>query len=100
MSKALTGHSVLVVLWTIGIHCSLLTLALLCAAVVQFADSIGLPTDEGLFGFRPFAEQWCGRLVSADYEMCRPPPPPFLWGDPDEAWMCVQHQGAHVACMM
>jgi hypothetical protein len=22
----------------------------------QFADSIGLPTDEGIFGFRPFAE--------------------------------------------
>jgi hypothetical protein len=30
---------------------------------LQFADSIGLPTDEGLFGFRPFAEQWCGRLA-------------------------------------
>jgi hypothetical protein len=30
---------------------------------MQFADSIGLPTDEGLFGFRPFAEQWCGRLA-------------------------------------
>ena len=22
----------------------------------QFADSIGLPTDEGLFGFKPFPE--------------------------------------------
>jgi hypothetical protein len=31
--------------------------------VLQFADSIGLPTDEGLFGFKPFAEQWCGRLA-------------------------------------
>eukprot|EP00882_Tetradesmus_deserticola_P032972 GHRQ01037623.1.p1 GENE.GHRQ01037623.1~~GHRQ01037623.1.p1 ORF type:complete len:240 (+),score=96.86 GHRQ01037623.1:104-721(+) len=31
--------------------------------VAKFADSIGLPTDEGLFGFRPFAEQWCGRLA-------------------------------------
>lgn len=30
---------------------------------MQFADSIGLPTDEGLFGFRPFAEVWCGRLA-------------------------------------
>lgn len=29
----------------------------------QFADSIGLPTDEGLFGFRPFSEVWCGRLA-------------------------------------
>jgi hypothetical protein len=24
--------------------------------IAQFADSIGLPTDEGIFGFRPFAE--------------------------------------------
>ncbi|KAF6262093.1 hypothetical protein COO60DRAFT_1282853 [Scenedesmus sp. NREL 46B-D3] len=31
--------------------------------VAKFADSIGLPTEEGLFGFRPFAEQWCGRLA-------------------------------------
>eukprot|EP00775_Hariotina_reticulata_P006599 gene6599-6827_t len=29
----------------------------------DFADNIGLPTDEGLFGFKPFAEQWCGRLA-------------------------------------
>lgn len=29
----------------------------------QFADSIGLPTDEGLFGFKPFAETWTGRLA-------------------------------------
>ncbi|GBF99882.1 hypothetical protein Rsub_12678 [Raphidocelis subcapitata] len=31
--------------------------------VAQFADSIGLPTEEGVFGFRPFAEVWCGRLA-------------------------------------
>ena len=29
----------------------------------QFADSIGLPTDEGLFGFKPFSEVWVGRLA-------------------------------------
>ena len=29
----------------------------------QFADSIGLPTEEGIFGFRPFAEVWTGRLA-------------------------------------
>eukprot|EP00879_Flechtneria_rotunda_P002384 GHRR01002579.1.p1 GENE.GHRR01002579.1~~GHRR01002579.1.p1 ORF type:complete len:317 (+),score=118.88 GHRR01002579.1:1383-2333(+) len=32
-------------------------------AVAKFADSIGLPTEEGLFGFKPFAETWCGRLA-------------------------------------
>ncbi|KAI8475645.1 MAG: hypothetical protein J3K34DRAFT_403970 [Monoraphidium minutum] len=31
--------------------------------VAQFADSIGLPTEEGIFGFRPFAEVWVGRLA-------------------------------------
>ncbi len=31
--------------------------------LLQFSASIGLPTDEGLFGFKPFAEQWCGRLA-------------------------------------
>lgn len=31
--------------------------------IAKFADSIGLPTDEGLFGFRPFAEVWVGRLA-------------------------------------
>lgn len=31
--------------------------------IAQLADNIGLPTDEGLFGFRPFAEVWCGRLA-------------------------------------
>jgi hypothetical protein len=31
--------------------------------VAQFSDSIGLPTDEGLFGFKPFAEMWTGRLA-------------------------------------
>jgi len=25
-------------------------------AVAKFADSVGLPTDEGLFGFKPFPE--------------------------------------------
>jgi uncharacterized membrane protein YeaQ/YmgE (transglycosylase-associated protein family) len=29
----------------------------------KFSASIGLPTNEGLFGFKPFAEQWCGRLA-------------------------------------
>ena len=32
-------------------------------ALTQFADSIGLPTDEGLFGFKPFSEVWVGRLA-------------------------------------
>jgi hypothetical protein len=43
----------------------LLLLTLLCSPLApsQFADSIGLPTDEGLFGFKPFAEVWCGRLA-------------------------------------
>jgi hypothetical protein len=31
--------------------------------VAVLADNIGLPTDEGLFGFRPFAEVWTGRLA-------------------------------------
>lgn len=31
--------------------------------IPQFANSIGLPTDEGIFGFRPFAENWVGRLA-------------------------------------
>ena len=35
----------------------------LCVCSVQFADSIGLPTDEGLFGFKPFSEVWVGRLA-------------------------------------
>ncbi|KAF8062640.1 fbiC [Scenedesmus sp. PABB004] len=33
------------------------------SGLAKFADSIGLPTDEGLFGFKPFAEVWCGRLA-------------------------------------
>jgi hypothetical protein len=35
------------------------------AAWSQFADSIGLPTDEGIFGFKPFAEVWCGEYRQA-----------------------------------
>lgn len=31
--------------------------------VAKFADSVGLPTDEGLFGFKPFPEVWVGRLA-------------------------------------
>eukprot|EP00798_Chlamydomonas_sp_ICE-L_P018632 gene18632-25145_t len=27
----------------------------------KFSDSIGMPTDDGFFGFTPFAEQWAGR---------------------------------------
>jgi hypothetical protein len=40
-------------------------------ALPQWADSIGLPTDEGIFGFRPFAEVGarCGG----------PPPPSRCW---------------------
>lgn len=30
---------------------------------VQFASSIGLDSSEGLFGFKPFAELWVGRLA-------------------------------------
>lgn len=29
----------------------------------KWSASVGLPTGEGIFGFRPFAEQWCGRLA-------------------------------------
>ncbi|DBA82995.1 TPA: hypothetical protein ACH3X1_006772 [Trebouxia sp. C0004] len=32
-------------------------------AVAKFADSVGLPTEEGLFGFKPFPEVWVGRLA-------------------------------------
>lgn len=35
--------------------------------VVQFAESIGLPTEEGIFGFKPFAEVWVGRLAMAGF---------------------------------
>lgn len=31
--------------------------------IEKVANDIGLPTDEGLFGFSPFAEQWTGRLA-------------------------------------
>ena len=30
---------------------------------MQLADDIGLPTDEGIFGFKPFPELWVGRLA-------------------------------------
>ena len=33
------------------------------AANLQFAENIGLPVGEGLFGFTPFAEVWVGRLA-------------------------------------
>ncbi|GIL69105.1 hypothetical protein Vretimale_17310 [Volvox reticuliferus] len=31
------------------------------SALAKFSDSIGLPTDEGYFGFTPFSEMWVGR---------------------------------------
>ncbi|GIL48911.1 hypothetical protein Vafri_5322 [Volvox africanus] len=31
------------------------------SALARFADSIGMPTDEGVFGFTPFSEMWVGR---------------------------------------
>jgi hypothetical protein len=31
--------------------------------IAKLADSVGLPTDEGLFGFKPFPEVWVGRLA-------------------------------------
>lgn len=31
--------------------------------VAKIADSIGLPTEEGIFGFKPFPEVWVGRLA-------------------------------------
>lgn len=31
------------------------------SGLASYADSIGLPTDEGVFGFKPFAEAWTGR---------------------------------------
>ena len=27
----------------------------------QLSDSMGMPTEDGFFGFTPFAEQWVGR---------------------------------------
>lgn len=35
--------------------------------IQKFADDIGLPTDEGLFGFKPFPEVWVGRLAMAGF---------------------------------
>ena len=40
---------------------------------VQFADSIGLPTDEGIFGFKPFPELWVGRLAMVRLPPCSLP---------------------------
>lgn len=31
------------------------------SAPAAYLDSIGLPTDEGYFGFKPFSEVWVGR---------------------------------------
>lgn len=33
------------------------------SGLVKIAESIGLPMDEPIFGFRPFAELWVGRLA-------------------------------------
>jgi len=35
--------------------------------IVQAAESIGLNTSEGLFGFTPFAELWTGRLAMSGF---------------------------------
>lgn len=35
--------------------------------IAKVADSIGLPTSEGLFGFKPFSEVWVGRLAMAGF---------------------------------
>ncbi len=34
-----------------------------CLALLQLAEDIGLPVDEGIFGFKPFPELWVGRLA-------------------------------------
>ena len=39
-----------------------------CVCMPQFADSIGLPTSEGLFGFKPFPE--VGTAVEALFYRC------------------------------
>lgn len=31
------------------------------SSLAKFSDSIGMPTDEGFFGFKPFSEMWVGR---------------------------------------
>ncbi|KAK9802691.1 hypothetical protein WJX73_007227 [Symbiochloris irregularis] len=35
--------------------------------IAKFSDNIGLPTDEGIFGFKPFPEVWVGRLAMAGF---------------------------------
>lgn len=35
--------------------------------IAQIADDAGLPTEEGIFGFKPFAEVWTGRLAMAGF---------------------------------
>lgn len=34
---------------------------------LQFSEKIGLPTEEGIFGFKPFAEVWVGRLAMGGF---------------------------------
>ena len=51
------------------------TVMLSLSSALQFAESIGLPTEEGIFGFKPFAEVGCGLL-------------PLLW-----------HRGTRCCCL-
>jgi hypothetical protein len=48
-------------------RCAVLTVARAATEskpeIAKIADDIGLPTDEGLFGFKPFPEVWVGRLA-------------------------------------
>lgn len=37
------------------------------AAIKEFSEKIGLPTEEGIFGFKPFAEVWVGRLAMGGF---------------------------------
>jgi len=34
---------------------------------VQLSARVGLPTEEGIFGFKPFAEVWVGRLAMGGF---------------------------------
>jgi hypothetical protein len=36
-------------------------------AMRQYSENIGLPTDEGIFGFKPFSEIWVGRLAMGGF---------------------------------
>lgn len=36
-------------------------------SLMQLASNLGLPVEEGIFGFKPFAEVWVGRLAMGGF---------------------------------